>query len=572
VQAIITAIGDYYTVKLSSQIYGRNSYSAACTLWLSCGSAWNWFVSTRTFSNSLETTLTVIALYNWPFHWALGSDEAGFQVDQHVLRIRQRPRNDLSKAEGDEADVDERTRLRRSIICASLAVVLRPTNAIVWLTLVLATFARGIWQHHMHWEINAFIREALLCGSTVLALSALVDRVFYGVWTFPLWYFFKFNVLQSLAVFYGNNNWHYYLSQGYPLLLTTAIIPAAKGLYLAVGTRSEPTTVSIQSRLILHRLALVSLVLPAALSILSHKEVRFIYPILPTLHVLAAHPLSRILGYPDTKDEARLESPGRSNALRSRSFVAVLFMINIAIALYTSCVHNAGLIQVTDHLRHEFETHYLPQTHTYHPPASEHTSVGNNLTLAVFAPCHSTPWRSHLQHPPTETSPGISGWALTCEPPLHMNAAAKQRYLDEADQFYADPVTWLKTHMSRAIPLSPAAPGVYAKHDDHKLWSDPAPDRGVLLQQGEGGKCTSSDDGESALRKSMRGKRECQRRAWPDYLVFFAQLEPLMTRALDGSQYRECARLFNSHAHDDWRRTGDVVVWCLYPDRAVKSV
>ena len=25
----------------------------------------------------------------------------------------------------------------------------------------------------------------------------------------------------------------------------------------------------------------------------------------------------------------------------------------------------------------------------------------------------------------------------------------------------------------------------------------------------------------------------------------------------------ECKRLFNSHWHDDWRRVGDVVIWCL---------
>lgn len=33
---------------------------------------WNWYVSTRTFSNSLETVLTVSALYYWP--WRLFGD------------------------------------------------------------------------------------------------------------------------------------------------------------------------------------------------------------------------------------------------------------------------------------------------------------------------------------------------------------------------------------------------------------------------------------------------------------------------------------------------------------------
>lgn len=61
---------------------------------------------------------------------------------------------------------------------------------------------------------------------------------------------------------------------------------------------------------------------------------------------------------------------------------------------------------------------------------------------------------------------------------------------------------------------------------------------------------------------SVDGKRE-----WPDYLVFFEQLESVMHTALQGSEYGECWRGFNSHWHDDWRRKGDVVVWCLNAER-----
>lgn len=34
-------------------------------------SPWQWFCSTRTFSNCLETTLTVVALYFWPWRWTI---------------------------------------------------------------------------------------------------------------------------------------------------------------------------------------------------------------------------------------------------------------------------------------------------------------------------------------------------------------------------------------------------------------------------------------------------------------------------------------------------------------------
>ncbi|KAJ9653902.1 glycosylphosphatidylinositol anchor biosynthesis, partial [Neophaeococcomyces mojaviensis] len=412
-QAVIAAFGDYYTYKLAKQIYGRTSNQAWLTLFLSVTSAWQWFCSTRTFSNCLETPLTIVALYNWPFHWALGTDEVGFQVDEKVLRIRQV--DDPARSEADET-----TRLRRAILCAATAVILRPTNAIIWITLTLMTFVRGMWHHHIHWEITAFLKEGVLCGSTVLTLSALVDRLFYGVWTFPPWSFLKFNVFQSLAVFYGNNNWHYYLTQGYPLLLTVAAIWAGMGVYEALTRGERLKCLTIQSRLTLHRLAVISLVLPAALSVLSHKEVRFIYPVLPALHILAALSLAKVVGLTSTIGQDEKTSPKRIGR-RGWAVLIVYLIVNVTVAGYTSLIHGSGVVDVTNYLRQEFETHYL----------SAPDAARTNLTFAAFMPCHSIPWRSHLHYPPTSQQPGISGWALTCEPPLNLDSEAKASYLDE---------------------------------------------------------------------------------------------------------------------------------------------
>lgn len=566
-QAPIAALGDYYTYKLAAQIYGPDSYPAWATIWLTVGSAWNWFVSTRTFSNCLETTLTIIALYHWPFQWALGADEVGFQVHENALHVRQENPRVHGRPEEEKkiTGPDETTRLRSSILAASLAVILRPTNAIIWLTLTIATFGRAMWQRGMHGEIGAFIREGLFCGTTVLALSSVIDRLFYGVWTFPLWHFFRVNILQSMAVFYGNNNWHYYLSQGYPLLLTIAIVPAAIGLYSSLATRNEPIIVSIQSRLILHRLAFISLIVPAVLSVLSHKEVRFIYPILPALHILAALPTCRAFGFADIVGKPRFVSSRRPGA--SIGLVAAV-SINILIALYTSLLHNRGCITVTDFLRTEFESYYVSPKH-FHPVGARDRfpAYGRNLTFAALMPCHSIPWRSHLQYPPTNTSNGISGWALTCEPPLNLNATQKASYLDEADIFYADPAVWLKTHMPRDVPEGSPKPGVYAKREDRKHWSNPNPQMGVFLNQGEGAQ-SPNYGGIGSLSRGQKAKSV--KRAWPDYVIFFGQLEPFMRTYLENSAYRSCARLFNSHAHDDWRRKGEVVVYCLHSDREVR--
>ncbi|KAL8695894.1 MAG: hypothetical protein Q9201_007914 [Fulgogasparrea decipioides] len=89
-QAVIAALGDHYTWKLGERIYGRGSNEAWAALFLTVTSPWQWFCSTRTLSNCLETTLTVIALHQWPWHWSL--DANGVQkADKYGLREAQRP-------------------------------------------------------------------------------------------------------------------------------------------------------------------------------------------------------------------------------------------------------------------------------------------------------------------------------------------------------------------------------------------------------------------------------------------------------------------------------------------------
>jgi len=46
---------------------------------------WQWFCSTRTFSNGLETTMTITALYFWP--WKMSTDSVlgpGSDLSQEV--------------------------------------------------------------------------------------------------------------------------------------------------------------------------------------------------------------------------------------------------------------------------------------------------------------------------------------------------------------------------------------------------------------------------------------------------------------------------------------------------------
>ena len=81
------------------------------------------------------------------------------------------------------------------------------------------------------------------------------------------------------------------------------------------------------------------------------------------------------------------------------------------------------------------------------------------------------------------------------------------------------------------------------------------------MGMGTGGRVGEEAGSGAAGREAWDGGEGAK--AWPDYLVFFGALQGAMKGVLGGSAYRECWRGWNSWGHDDARRRGDVVVWCL---------
>jgi phosphatidylinositol glycan class B len=66
---------------------------------------------------------------------------------------------------------------------------------------------------------------------------------------------------------------------------------------------------------------------------------------------------------------------------------------------------------------------------------------------------------------------------------------------------------------------------------------------------------------EGFLSREIGGKE----RAWPRYVVGFEGIEEGLKKwyekEVPGYTVKRKWETFNSHWHDDWRRTGDVVVW-----------
>ncbi|KAH0559262.1 hypothetical protein GP486_004225 [Trichoglossum hirsutum] len=432
-QAVIAALGDYYTWKLGERVYGQGSLTAWATV---CSEG--------------NPSLSPI-IKNIPFQSAHERDDTGLRIPRVASAV---------------SGADELT---------SFGVCPSPNQHLDLDVCFPSTSTPGQWPGEV----------ALLTSprGLILALSVLGDRLYYQVWAFPPLRFLHFNIAQSLSIFYGRNDWHYYLSQGIPLLLTTALPFGVLGIW---RTLHSGHFINLQ-------LAVTALSVTSILSLISHKEVRFIYPILPALHILTAEALVSTV-YPSQRNP---RSPPRPQAAAPRIaglwkyILSILLATNILLALYTTLIHQSGVLSVLTYLR------------------KEHGSRNTTTTIGFLMPCHSTPWRSHLIHP------SIHAWALTCEPPINLDPAARATYLDEADVFYADAGSFLHTRFAPPPLLG------------HKMQGSP------------------------------------EQRQWPDNIVFFEQLQPVLADILRDSGYVECWRGFNSHWHDDWRREGDVIVWCL---------
>ncbi|ORY05367.1 hypothetical protein K493DRAFT_275165 [Basidiobolus meristosporus CBS 931.73] len=415
IQSFFAALLDLFTYKTASRIFGPTT--GRYTLFCSVISWFNFFCSTRLLANSLETSLTAMALYYWPSHSRTPTNQTEEWLGQ------------LSKA----------------LTLAALSCVLRPTTAVIWIFLGAILVVKRITY------LIPILSRVITIGLLAVAGMVLIDYGFYGEWVFVPYQFYHFNVTQNISLFYGGHPWHWYLSQGLPII-TTTFIPF--WIYGVVKSK--------------HReLFYAAIWVLVGYSLLAHKEFRFIYIILPILLMYAGHGLAYVVN---------------GKWRKYKTYVIVfLAATNIPMAIYMTQVHQRGVVDVMDYLTQE-----------------AYRNEANGLPLlkeiGFLMPCHSTPYYSHLHK-------NVDMWFITCEPPLH--GVNMDKYKDESDLFYEDPAGFLDTN------FEPHGP-----------------------------------------------------RKWPTHLVFFEALRRSIHPKLESLGYQECARIFNSHFHDDSRRTGAVLVYC----------
>lgn len=502
VQAYFAAIGEFYTWKLAEKIYGPSSCIAWTTLLISVLSPWQWFFSTRTFSNCLEMTLTLAALNFWP--WSLLSDSKLHETHNETSKNAISCKSHLN---AEKLNLKSVKQLRICLLLAGMASLLRPTNIVIWISLIVVQIGDLLTKKFRPTSIGNYyclIREGILCSAFLLVISAICDRLYYKTWIFPPYNWLHFNLVQDLAVFYGSNSWHYYLTEGLPQILVT---------YFPFTLISVWKSLALPSNDIRFALSITTIITIGSLSLISHKEVRFIYPLLPLFLILTAPAISHffIANVPVTKQAIKTQTSLKTvshlhrHKLRHKPLFISILLLNIIIAYYVTLVHQSGVIAIMHYIRGTFEITNLSKDSNF----LLNTNIANDSIpyVAFLMPCHSTPFRSSLIYS------NLTAWALTCSPPLQIppHTEARINYRDEADRFYDDPMRFLQQEI---------------------------------------------------------GTKEG--RDWPNFIAGFEGIELQLRKVWESNgngqnthKVIERKRFFNSHWHDDPRRKGDVVLWEL---------
>lgn len=325
--------------------------------------SWFWFYTcSRTLLQTMETVLVAVGLSLFPFK----DGKLGYYDKESP----------------------------RWIWLAVTCVFMRPTSAPLWVVLgAYNLFTTN--QNRLRLIMRTYVPIGLIVGGALVAL----DSYFYGRLIITPWEFFRFNVLNDIASFYGQHPWHWYLTQGLPAVLGINLVLV---LWSSINILRRPK----ENKVGLLLLAATALYL-AVYSFIPHKEFRFVLPLLPIFTYLA--------------QDVIVPWSWKAKKWQLYLLAGAVLVGNAAPAVYFGTYHQAGPLPTMSLLRDA-----IPN---------------NRSSIAFLMPCHSTPLYSHLHQ-------NITARYLTCEPPLY-----KTDETYEAEAFFNNPLRWWRNeYATRQTP------------------------------------------------------------------------------------------------------------------------
>jgi phosphatidylinositol glycan class B len=201
VQATVSAIGDVAFWKILHLTCGHRgsgdkSESLIHTAMLMYASSWSMgYCMSRTLSNSTETALCLVV------GWLL--------LERHTYR-----HDKQCAGPNAGAPPSHRRALAGAVLASVLCVFVRPTSLLLLVPM---------WLHSLRTErLSEFVSVIAPAGIVFGGLCAALDSYFYCSMesvTITPYNFFRINFIENYAVKYGENVWHWYFSQGLPVMM-----------------------------------------------------------------------------------------------------------------------------------------------------------------------------------------------------------------------------------------------------------------------------------------------------------------------------------------------------------------
>ena len=335
-QALLSAYADY-----RFYIWTRDKWSL-----FSLSINWYWYYcATRTLTNSFETSLTIIALSIFPW--------------------RDRENNFLF------------------LWIVGFLFMARPTSGIIWMPLCFYHFCIRYER-----KFNV-IKNYVLIGATCFSVSTLIDYLCYGEVVITPWEFFKINVLKKVSESYGVEHPFWYFSSGLPVILGIDYLTFFKSVWRIFKHWRQFHTEAI--------LLITVFWTIFAYSCLSHKEFRFILPLLPMLIYI---------------NNSSTREVRRVTEFKRKFYIGLFVLSNLIPGIYFSLIHQRGSLEIMKTIRNDL--------------------TSDQSDILFLTPCHATPLYSHLHR-------NVSVRFLKCEP----NFKNESGYVEEAQRFFADPMIWI---------------------------------------------------------------------------------------------------------------------------------
>ncbi|KAL5290031.1 PIGB family protein [Megaselia abdita] len=203
--------------------------------------SWFWFYTgSRTLSNTLEASLTTIALSYYP--WI--GEGTGY------------------------------------IWPAAICCFLRPTAVIIWIPLFMYHLGNSKYSPY-----KLIFTKLVVIGALVGASCVAIDSYIHGKLLITPYEFFKYNVLQGVGSFYGTHPWYWYYSTGLPMILGINFLPF---LFGSIDTVRNYDAFPIRRKLLVTLMTSLTVY-----SFVEHKEIRFILPLLPICLFVCVDVLTR---------------------------------------------------------------------------------------------------------------------------------------------------------------------------------------------------------------------------------------------------------------------------------------